>query len=175
VTGFAVRSACGEIVLPAETVGAVVPESAVAGVGSPVAPDVGGWHVAGDAVPGVAWPGPAVEPGALVGLGWAAAVGAPPASGPVPSGAGVPVPAVPASVRGRGGYGPPPWSTVLPAWMIAWRTGCTPNERLAMTTMPVRPATSVSHPTCHPPSMTVMPGSGGLSPLLRCFSAGMAW
>lgn len=102
-TGLAVCPASGEIVLPAEDVDAVVPESAVAGVGSPVAPDVGGWHVAGDAVAGVAPPGPPLEPEALVWLGWAAAVGPPSASVPVLSAAGVPVPSVPAPVRGRGG------------------------------------------------------------------------
>jgi hypothetical protein len=117
--GFAACSAPDELVAPAENGDAAVPDSAVVGVGSSVAPDVGGWHVAGDVVPGVASAGPPLELGALVGLGWTAVVGPPSASGPVPSGAGVPAPSVPAPVRGRGGYGPPPWSTVVPAWMIA--------------------------------------------------------
>jgi hypothetical protein len=117
--GFAACSSPDEIVTAVEDVEAVVPESAVVGVGSPVAPDVGGWHVADDAVPGVASPGPPLELGALVGLGWTAAVGPPSASGPVSSGVGVAAPSVSAPVRGRGGYGPPPWSTVVPAWMIA--------------------------------------------------------
>ena len=38
----------------------------------------------------------------------------------------------------------PPLSTVLLAWMIAWRKGCTPNETVAMMAMPASTATGRS-------------------------------
>jgi hypothetical protein len=38
-------------------------------------------------------------------------------------------------------------STVLLAWMIAWRKGCTPNETLVMSAIPASTATGRSQPT----------------------------
>jgi hypothetical protein len=93
----------------------------------------------------------------------------PSASAPLPSVAVcAPAPSVLAPLRGVSA--PPPSNTVLPAWMIAWRTGCTPNETLAMTAMAARPAVSQSDPMRHPPGV---PSSGSLSPLLPGLSAGV--
>jgi hypothetical protein len=65
----------------------------------------------------------------------------------VPVPAGVPWPSVPALPAGD----PPPVSTVLLAWMIAWRKGCTPSETLAMTAIPARTATGRSQPAAAGP------------------------
>jgi hypothetical protein len=145
----------------------VVPGANVAGAGVPVDPDAVGWHWADDPGPGAAPPGPPVESGALVGLGPAAAVAPPSASGPVLSVVVcAPAPLVPAPCRDEA----PPRSSTLPAWMIARRTGCTPSETLAMTAMPARPVASQSTPMRHVPSV---PGSENVSPLLLGFSVGM--
>jgi hypothetical protein len=85
------------------------------------------------------------------------------------AGAGSPVapsPLVPAP--GCDGAAPP--SSTLPAWMIARRTGCTPSERLAMTTIPARPVTSQSTPVRHVPSG---PLRGNASLLRLGLSAGL--
>jgi len=169
-TGKGVCLAPDEVVPPADQDDEddeAVPGADGVGVGCAVEPDAGGWHWAADPGLGPAPPGPALEPEALVGLGLTSAVAPPSASEPVPSVVDcAPDPSVPALLRGPAS---PPWSTVLPAWMIAWRTGCTPNETLAMTTMPARPAASGSHPMRHPPSA---PSRGNVSPLLPGFSAG---
>jgi hypothetical protein len=57
---------------------------------------------------------------------------------------GVPLPSVPAPPV-CGGW--PPVSTVVLAWMIAWRNGCTPNETLAMIAIPASTATGRSQLT----------------------------
>jgi len=61
----------------------------------------------------------------------------------VESAAGVPLPSVPAPPV----CGWPPLSTVLLAWMIAWRNGCTPNETLAMIAIPASTPTGRSQLT----------------------------
>jgi hypothetical protein len=61
---------------------------------------------------------------------------------------GVPLPSVPAPPDG----GWPPVSTVLLAWMIAWRNGCTPNETLAMIPIPASTATGRSQLTLSRPT-----------------------
>jgi hypothetical protein len=158
VTGKEVGPAPEDVVPP---VGEVVPGS----TGPPVEPGADGWHWASDPGPGAAPLGPPLEPEALVGLGWAAAVGPPPASEPVPVVVCVPAPLALAPLLGWA----PPLSTVVPTAMIAWRTGCTPNETLAMTTMPPRPAASQSTPMRPAPSA---PGSGNVSHLLLGLSVG---
>ena len=45
------------------------------------------------------------------------------------------------------GCGGPPLRTVLLAWMIAWRKGCTPNETLAMIAITASTPTGRSQPT----------------------------
>jgi hypothetical protein len=64
--------------------------------------------------------------------------------GPVPLPACEPLPSVPAPPEGCDG---PPLRTVLLAWMIAWRKGCTPNETLAMSATPASTTTGRSQPT----------------------------
>jgi hypothetical protein len=54
----------------------------------------------------------------------------------------------------------PPLSTVLLAWMIAWRNGCTPNETLAMIAIPASTATGRSQLTL---SRRGVPGRGSRS------------
>jgi hypothetical protein len=61
----------------------------------------------------------------------------------VTSPVGVPLPSVPAPPVGCW----PPVSTVLLAWMIACRNGCTPNETLAMIPIPASTATGRSQLT----------------------------
>jgi hypothetical protein len=132
-----------------------------------VEPAAGGRHSAGEPSPGAAPPGPPREPTALVGLGRAVAAAPPSASGPLPSVVvWAPAPLVPAPFRDGT---PPPLSTE-PASLIAWRTGCTPSETLAMTTMAPRPAASRSTSIRH---ARRVPGSGNLSPLLLGLSVGM--
>jgi hypothetical protein len=63
---------------------------------------------------------------------------------PVTSPVGEPVPSV---VPGPPVCGWPPVSTVVLAWMIAWRNGCTPNETLAMIAIPASTATGRSQLT----------------------------
>ena len=110
----------------------------------PVDPDADGWRWADDPRSGAGSPGPPVETGALVGLGTAAPVAPPSASGPVPSAVVcAPAPLVPAPCCDGA---PPRRSSPVPAWMIARRTGCTPSETLAMTAMPARPVASQSTP-----------------------------
>ena len=61
---------------------------------------------------------------------------------PVPLPACEPLPSVPAPPEGCD------WlKTVLLAWMIAWRKGCTPNETLAMMAIPASTTTGRSQPT----------------------------
>jgi hypothetical protein len=82
------------------------------------------------------------------GLGCTAPDVAAPAVGvAVPSVACVPLPSVPAPPC----FGPlPPERTVVLAWMIAWRNGCTPSETLAMTAIPPRSTTTGrSQPMSH--------------------------
>jgi len=133
----------------------VAPGANAVGAGFPVGPDVGGWHWADD-VPGAAPPGPPLEPEALVGLGWGAAVTPPPASRPVPSVVVcAPAPLVPAP----GGDRAPAGSSTALAAVIARRTGWTPRETLAMTAMPARPVASQSTPMRQVPSA---PGTGNV-------------
>jgi hypothetical protein len=61
----------------------------------------------------------------------------------VTSPVGVPVPSVPAPPDCCW----PPDSTVVLAWMIAWRNGWTPNETLVMIAIPASTATGRSQPT----------------------------
>jgi hypothetical protein len=63
---------------------------------------------------------------------------------PVPPPVCEPLPSVPAPPEGCDG---PPLKTVLLAWMIAWRKGCTPNETLAMSATPASTTTGRSQPT----------------------------
>jgi hypothetical protein len=84
----------------------------------------------------------------LPGLGCVPPGVVPPAVGvAVPSVACVPLPSVPALPC----FGPfPPERTVVLAWMIAWRNGCTPSETLAMTAIPPSSTTTGrSHPMSH--------------------------
>jgi hypothetical protein len=62
---------------------------------------------------------------------------------PVPLPACEPLPSVPAPPEGCDG----PLKTVLLAWMIAWRKGCTPNETLAMIATPASATNGRSQPT----------------------------
>jgi hypothetical protein len=61
---------------------------------------------------------------------------------PVPLPACEPLPSVPAPPEGCDGL-----KTVLLAWMIAWRKGCTLNETLAMIAIPASTITGRSQPT----------------------------
>jgi hypothetical protein len=61
---------------------------------------------------------------------------------PLPLPACEPLPSVPAPPEGCDGL-----KTVLLAWMIAWRKGCTPNETLAMIAIPASTTTGRSQPT----------------------------
>lgn len=58
---------------------------------------------------------------------------------------GLPLPSVPAPPLC--GWLLPPVSTVLLAWMIAWRNGCTPNEMVAMIAIPASTDTGRSQLT----------------------------
>ena len=70
---------------------------------------------------------------------------APPAPGdPVPLSVCEPLPSVPALPLGGD---EPPLRTVLLAWMIAWRKGCTPNETLATSATTASTPTGRSQPT----------------------------
>ena len=84
-----------------------------------------------------------VAPAPRVGL--CAPAGVAPAPGePVPLLVCEPSPSVPAPPPPEG---PPPLSTVLLAWMMACRKGCTPNETLAMSTTAASRPTGRSQPT----------------------------
>jgi hypothetical protein len=116
----------------------------------------------GDAVPlDEGAPAPRVGPCAPTGI-------APAPGEPVPLLVGEPSPSVPAPPPPEG---PPPLSTVLLAWMMACRKGCTPNETLAMSTIAASAPTGRSQPTPTPttgavrgervePSLRSSPGRG---------------
>jgi hypothetical protein len=76
-----------------------------------------------------------------------------------------PLPSVAAPPGGCDG----PLKTVLLAWMIAWRKGCTPNDTLAMIAIPASTTTGRSQPTLSSeparpdrarPSLSSSPGRG---------------
>ena len=69
----------------------------------------------------------------------------------------MPLPSVPAPPVG----GWPPVSTVLLAWMIAWRNGCTPMETLAMIAIPASTATGRSQPMSTSRSQPLLTGRTG--------------
>src|SRR5580658_8711264 len=111
-----------------------VPDPAPVGAGSVLAAPCGvpGTHPADDAALGDAAADDGVEvPWVLPGLVCATPGVALPAVGAeLPSVVCVPWPSVPAPPC----FGPfPSCRTVLLAWMIAWRNGCTPSETVAMT------------------------------------------
>jgi hypothetical protein len=165
-TGTVACPAPGRVVPPAGEDDEAVPGTDGAGAGAAVEPDAGGWHRADDPGPGAVLPGPPVEPEVLTGLGPAPVV-PPSASAPVPSVVVcAPAPLVPAPCCDETA---PPLSTAL-ASMIAWRTGCTPSETLAMTARPARPVASQSAPMRQLPSVA---GSGNVSPRLPGLSVGM--
>jgi hypothetical protein len=145
-----------------EAVGAV-PESA--GPGCTGLPDAGGRQSPGEVgragTPGpLAGPEEAGWPGGAVPLAPPAATPLPPAVVRAPDPSATPPPAC--------GL-PPSWNTVVLAWMIAWRTGCTPIETQAMTVTPASPPASHSNPARPPPS-AARRGKG--SPLLRASPEG---
>jgi hypothetical protein len=80
---------------------------------------------------------------------------------PVPLAAWEPSPSVPA-VPFCGAV--PPLRTVLLAWMIAWRKGCTPNETLAMTAIAASTLTGRSQST---PTLLTLPAGRAGPPLSR--------